>query len=95
MIDGVILLFRIFKTLSIPNRKSRGAEILSGVRCHTSYLIKKNDKVSELVGGVSFINGATLSSYIQRREKAEFPLLDPALAGLKGMEKYQSINKSN
>ena len=66
---------------------------VSGVTRHILY--KKKLQGTELVGGGSFINGATLSSYIQRREKGEFPLLDPALAGLKGMEKYQSINKSN
>ena len=77
--NSLILLFKIFKTLSNPNRKSQGAEILrecspphqvphvtfhvshvtchmSQVRCHVSPFFM--DKVVELVGRGSVINGA-------------------------------------
>ena len=64
----------IFKTLSIPNRKTQGAEILRESLYHTMRhvshvacffccccffcILKKLDKVVELVGGGYVINGA-------------------------------------
>ena len=62
----MILSFRIFRKLSIPNRKSWGADILREYSrptiCHMSRVTLSHylffDKVIELVGGGSGINGA-------------------------------------
>ena len=63
----VILEFRIIKTLSIPNHKSWGADILREYSppnmCHMSHVTFFVDKVVELVGGGPVINRASLSSF--------------------------------